>query len=124
MKKLRGFYDANDIDKFYEDFIWYLSLPISGLTERSAYIDRTLGNYLNIYKKSAIFTGTKLVCYLTINPYFPDFVAKFACSFLEKPKTGEESTDNSQMEEEEEELPPFLYRWRDLPSDIDNTSCG
>jgi len=39
-------------------------------------------------------------------------VAKFACSFLEKPKNEEEENQENSMssQEEEEELPPFLHR--------------
>jgi len=93
VKKLKAFYLANDPDKFFEDFIWYLQLPISGLTERCNYIDRTL-----------------------------DFVAKFACSFLEKPESTEKeksSEENGEVitngnadseGEEDDELPLFLYR--------------
>ena len=43
VKKLREFYDKTDQDRFFDDFIWYLRLPISGITEKSAYVDRTLG---------------------------------------------------------------------------------
>jgi len=75
VKKLKGFYNTTDPDRFFEDFIFFMKIPISGVTERSPFIDRTL-----------------------------EFVAKFACSFLEK--EGEENPSS----EEEEELPLFLYR--------------
>jgi len=90
VKKLKAFYLSTDPDKFFEDFIWYLRYPISGVTERSTYVDKTL-----------------------------EFVAKFACSFLEKEdksKEGEEAVDESAIatsaddDEEEEELPLFMYR--------------
>ena len=67
VKKLKAFYLANDPDKFFEDFIWYLQFPISGLTERCVYIDRTL-----------------------------EFVAKFACAFLEKPEAEKEKTEGAE----------------------------
>lgn len=87
VKKLKTFYLSTDPDKFFEDFIWYLRYPISGITERSPFVDRTL-----------------------------EFVAKFACSFLEKDKSndGNEDADNpiggGGLAEEEEELPLFMYR--------------
>ena len=55
VNKLKQFYLNTDSDKFFEDFILYLRYPVNGVTERSTYLDRTL-----------------------------EFVAKFACSFLEK----------------------------------------
>jgi len=89
-RKLKAFYLSTDPDKFFEDFIWYLRFPISGITERSSFVDKTL-----------------------------EFVAKFACTFLEKEEKGKEgeeapeepaiSTSNDD-EEEEEELPLFMYR--------------
>eukprot|EP00092_Neocalanus_flemingeri_P098064 GFUD01125052.1.p1 GENE.GFUD01125052.1~~GFUD01125052.1.p1 ORF type:complete len:1501 (+),score=547.17 GFUD01125052.1:57-4559(+) len=90
VKKLKTFYLSTDPDKFFEDFIWYLRYPISGVTERSPFVDKTL-----------------------------EFVAKFACSFLEKddkPKDGEETPveDSNNVtsadDDEEEELPLFMYR--------------
>eukprot|EP00090_Calanus_glacialis_P042984 TRINITY_DN7612_c0_g1_i1.p1 TRINITY_DN7612_c0_g1~~TRINITY_DN7612_c0_g1_i1.p1 ORF type:complete len:1486 (-),score=621.94 TRINITY_DN7612_c0_g1_i1:145-4602(-) len=89
VRKLKAFYLSTDPDKFFEDFIWYLRFPISGVTERSSFVDKTL-----------------------------EFVAKFACSFLEKdekPKDGEEAPNDvanatSADDEEEEELPLFIYR--------------
>jgi len=87
VKKLKTFYLSTDPDKFFEDFIWYLRYPISGITERSPFVDRTL-----------------------------EFVAKFACSFLEKDdksNDGNEDADNvnsGRDVEEEEELPLFMYR--------------
>merc|ERR1719495_2483774 len=59
-----------------------MKLPLSGVTERNAFIDRTL-----------------------------EFVAKFACSFLEKEaKTGEDEETTKAESDDEEELPLFLYR--------------
>ena len=60
-----------------------MKLPISGITERSPFIDRTL-----------------------------EFVAKFSCSFLDKEeKEDEENAEKDSDDiEEEEELPLFLYR--------------
>jgi len=89
VRKLKAFYLSTDPDKFFEDFIWYLRFPISGVTERSPFVDKTL-----------------------------EFVAKFACSFLEKEEAtrGENadeptsSTKDNDDEEEEEELPLFMYR--------------
>lgn len=83
MKKLKEFYGSTDPDRFFEDFIFFMKLPISGVTERSPFIDRTL-----------------------------EFVAKFSCSFLEKEeKEGEENVEKDSDDiEEEEELPLFLYR--------------
>lgn len=81
------FYLSTDPDKFFEDFIWYLRFPICGVTERSPYVDKTL-----------------------------EFVATFACTFLEKDeitnKDGEEASKptNDDEEEEEEELPLFMCR--------------
>ena len=49
VKKLKAFYLSTDPDKFFEDFIWYLRYPISGLTERSPFIDKTLGECHRIY---------------------------------------------------------------------------
>jgi len=85
-KKLKAFYLSTDPDKFFEDFIWYLQFPISGVTERSPYVDKTL-----------------------------EFVAKFACTFLEKDETTNQEGENAPKttdddEEEEEELPLFMYR--------------
>jgi len=86
-KKLKAFYLSTDPDKFFEDFIWYLRFPISGVTERSPYVDKTL-----------------------------EFVAKFACTFLEKDETTDKEGENASKpnnddeEEEEEELPLFMYR--------------
>jgi hypothetical protein len=37
-------------------------------------------------------------------------VAKFACSFLEKPENENEAKNISTSSEVEEELPPFLHR--------------
>jgi len=89
VKKLKAHYLSTDPDKFFEDFIWFLRFPISGITERSPFIDKTL-----------------------------EFVAKFACSFLEKdekPKEEEAPAEDSSNvtsadDEEEEELPLFMYR--------------
>lgn len=84
VKKLRKYYDSNDADRFFESFIYYIKLPLSGLQERSPYIEKIL-----------------------------EFVAKFACSFLKKDEekeTEKEEDENKEDEEEEEELPLFLYR--------------
>jgi len=86
VKKLKEFYSSTDPDRFFEDFIFFMKLPLSGVTERSAFIDRTL-----------------------------EFVAKFACSFLEKEAKSseddpEETTKEDEGSDEEEELPLFLYR--------------
>jgi len=89
IKKLKAFYEANDPDRFFQTFMDYLKFPISGYIERSMYIERTL-----------------------------EFVAKFACSFLskEEKKDAEETVNESikekqgEDEEDEEDLPLFLYR--------------
>ena len=82
VKKLKDSYSSADPDRFFGDFIFFMKLPISGLTERSAFIDRTL-----------------------------EFVAKFSCSFLEKEEEENlENENNDRPEDEEEELPLFLYR--------------
>eukprot|EP00092_Neocalanus_flemingeri_P088895 GFUD01112381.1.p1 GENE.GFUD01112381.1~~GFUD01112381.1.p1 ORF type:complete len:133 (-),score=32.59 GFUD01112381.1:186-584(-) len=65
VRKLKTFYISTDLDKVFEDFIWYLRYLISGVTERSPFVDRSL-----------------------------EFVVKFACYFLEKdekPKNGPET---------------------------------
>jgi len=76
---LRKLYETCDPDQFFGEFIGLLRFPISGATDRSPYIDKTL-----------------------------EFVAKFGCSFLEK-KNDMAEADRS-VDEEEEELPLFLYR--------------
>jgi len=87
VRKLKAFYLSNDPDRFFEDFIWYLQFPISGVTERSLYVDRTL-----------------------------EFVAKFTCCFLEKEeKPTEEIADDASvicdsMHDQGDELPLFMYR--------------
>jgi len=96
VKKLRKCYESvNDPDKFFDTFIRYLRYPISGVTERTGYIDRTL-----------------------------DFCAKFACCFIvtKEDKTNGDADDKEKNgdanghdapeddEEEEEELPIFIYR--------------
>ena len=43
VKKLKDFYVSADPDRFFEDFIFFMKLPLSGVTERSPFIDRTLG---------------------------------------------------------------------------------
>ena len=45
VKKLKDFYVSADPDRFFEDFIFFMKLPLSGVTERSPFIDRTLGMY-------------------------------------------------------------------------------
>ena len=43
VKKLKDHYASTDPDRFFEDFIFFMKVPISGVTERSPYIDRILG---------------------------------------------------------------------------------
>ena len=44
VKKLKEFYLTTDPDRFFEDFIFFMRIPLSGVTERSPFIDRTLGS--------------------------------------------------------------------------------
>ena len=43
VKKLKEFYLTTDPDRFFEDFIFFMRIPLSGVSERSPYIDRILG---------------------------------------------------------------------------------
>ena len=54
VRKLKAFYLSNDPDKFFEDFIWYLRFPISGVTERSPFVDKTLGKLRVIFAKNLL----------------------------------------------------------------------
>ena len=54
VRKLKAFYLSNDPDKFFEDFIWYLRFPISGVTERSPFVDKTLGKLRIIFAKNLL----------------------------------------------------------------------
>ena len=104
VKKLKEFYDTTDPDRFFDDFIFFMKLPLSGITERSPFIDRTLGKD----KDFSIISILMIICIL-------EFVAKFACSFLEKENKSKDGEDENEtvsasVEEDEEELPLFLYR--------------
>ena len=50
VKKLKEFYDTTDPDRFFDDFIFFMKLPLSGITERSPFIDRALGKRTMIFQ--------------------------------------------------------------------------
>ena len=50
VKKLKDYYTTTDPDRFFEDFIFFMKIPISGVTERSPFIDRTLGLVQSDYR--------------------------------------------------------------------------
>ena len=100
MKKLKQFYQTTDPDRFFEDFIFFMRIPLSGVSERSQFIDRTLGRVRYFYQQAS--HSFHLLC-------CSEFIAKFACSFLEKEAKPDDGKEEEE-EEEVEELPLFLYR--------------
>ena len=44
ISRLKENFITTDYDEFFTDFVFFLKFPISGITERSTFIDRTLGS--------------------------------------------------------------------------------
>ena len=55
VKKLKEFYLTTDPDRFFEDFIFFMRIPLSGVSERSPFIDRTLGRVIYQHSHHYLF---------------------------------------------------------------------